>query len=209
MPKPASSAATPSRSYAGRSASERVAERRARLVAAGLELFGSRGVVATRVDDVCAEAGLTKRYFYESFSSLEEMVEAVVDQAVSDLAAVIVPAVVAGGIRDPRPALDAFVSTILADRRLVRLLVVETHLGALTAKRQQLIELAVDLWLQSDPAITADPRHLPGQRLLAHAMGGAVLEVCLAWANGRIDATPAEVVDHLVAMFDRVVTPPG
>lgn len=195
----------PTRAYRGVPAEERVAQRRSLLLAAGLELFGTRGIAATRVDDLCAEAGLTKRYFYESFASLDELIEAVVDDAVTTLAGAVVPAVETGGWRNPRPALEAFVTGILADPRLVRLLVVETHAGALTGKRQALIELAVDLWLQADPANDHDPRNLPGQRFRAHAMGGAVLEVCLAWASGRIAMTPEELVDHVVHLFERAM----
>lgn len=197
------------RSYRGVRAEDRVAERRQRLLTAGLELFGTRGIAATRVDDVCAEAGLTKRYFYESFPSLDALVEAVVDQAVAELADVVVPAVAAGGWRNPRPALEAFVTGILADTRLVRLLVVETNAGSLMDKRQSMIELAVDLWLQSDPATDPDPLRLPVQRFRAHAMGGAVLEVCLAWASGRIELTPDELVDQIVRMFERVMPRSG
>lgn len=59
--------------YAGKAASARQAERREKLLAAGVRLFGSQGFSATSIDAVCAEAGLTKRYFYESFSGSEEL----------------------------------------------------------------------------------------------------------------------------------------
>jgi AcrR family transcriptional regulator len=55
------------------SAEARVAARRARLLAAGLQLFGTQGYLHTTIDQVCAEAGLTKRYFYESFRSCEDL----------------------------------------------------------------------------------------------------------------------------------------
>lgn len=59
--------------YAGKAASDRQAERREKLLAAGIKLIGSQGFAATSIDAVCAEAGLTKRYFYESFSNSEEL----------------------------------------------------------------------------------------------------------------------------------------
>src|SRR4029077_5184552 len=58
---------TPQRAYGGVSAEDRIAARRAKLLDAGLELFGTRGYATTGVKDVCREAGLTDRYFYESF----------------------------------------------------------------------------------------------------------------------------------------------
>jgi AcrR family transcriptional regulator len=65
------------RAYGGLSPEDRVAARRARLVQAGAELFGIQGLRATTVRGVCAEAGLTDRYFYESFTSLEDLLAAV------------------------------------------------------------------------------------------------------------------------------------
>ena len=192
------------RPYKGVPADQRIAERRARLVQAGLELFGTRGIAATRVDDVCAEAGLTKRYFYESFSSLDELAVAAVDEAIAALAEVVVPAVAEHGWRNPRPVFEAFAGGLLADPRTVRLLVTETQHPALAAKRQQLIELAVDLWLESDKHTVQSPEHLSTQRLLAHAMAGAAGEVALAWGSGRLEMTLDEIIDHLVRIFERI-----
>ncbi len=75
--KSARSGAEPARQrsgrYAGKAASTRQAERRKKLLAAGIRLIGRDGYAATSIDAVCREAGLTKRYFYESFASSEEL----------------------------------------------------------------------------------------------------------------------------------------
>ena len=60
------------RSYRGMPPEQRAAQRRERFVEAGLNLFGNEGFHATTVRKLCKEAGLTDRYFYESFSSMEE-----------------------------------------------------------------------------------------------------------------------------------------
>jgi AcrR family transcriptional regulator len=65
------------RPYGGRSLEDRVATRRARFIEAGIALFGRQGFRSTTVRGVCAEAGLTDRYFYESFESLEDLLIAV------------------------------------------------------------------------------------------------------------------------------------
>lgn len=59
--------------YAGKEASTRQAERRKKLLAAGIKLIGREGYAATSIDAICSEAGLTKRYFYESFANSEEL----------------------------------------------------------------------------------------------------------------------------------------
>lgn len=199
------------RVYGGATSSQRQAARRERLIRAGLELFGTKGIAATRVDDICHEAGLTKRYFYESFSSLDDVLEAVLAEAISNLARTVVPAVTEHGWINPRPAIEALLLPLLTDPRLVRLLLIESNNGALAIRRQEMIDLAVDTWLQSDIHADRDPANLPSQRLLAHAMAGATADVAFAWVSGRLDMPIDEVVDHLVRIFNRITPrrPPG
>ncbi len=67
------------RLYAGRSASQRRAERRARLLEAGFSLFGTTGFPGTSISGLCSAAGVTERHFYEEFASREALLEAVYD----------------------------------------------------------------------------------------------------------------------------------
>lgn len=67
------------RLYGGRSAAERRAERRARLMGAGFELFGTVGFPDTSIAGLCAAASVTERHFYEEFASREALLEAVYD----------------------------------------------------------------------------------------------------------------------------------
>ena len=52
------------RTFKGQSQEERKAERRRRLIEAGINAFGERGYHAVTVRELCAEAQLTERYFY-------------------------------------------------------------------------------------------------------------------------------------------------
>ena len=73
----AAGAKQPTGRYGGRTAGERRAERRQRLLDAGLHLFGGGpGYRATSVSALCEEAGLSTRQFYEEFSNLEEVLAA-------------------------------------------------------------------------------------------------------------------------------------
>jgi len=69
--------ATVTRPYGGVKAEARRQERRLRLLAAGLTVFGNQGYHHTTVRDICVEAGLTERYFYESFKTLSDLFIAV------------------------------------------------------------------------------------------------------------------------------------
>lgn len=55
------------RDYDGKTADERVAERRARLIDAGLELFGEHGYAGTSIRAVLRQSGLRDRYFGKAF----------------------------------------------------------------------------------------------------------------------------------------------
>lgn len=65
------------RTYRGQTPEQRAAERRRRFLEAGLQLFGTIGLRAVTVRRICREAGLTDRYFYESFDTMESLLVAV------------------------------------------------------------------------------------------------------------------------------------
>lgn len=69
--------AAPARAYGGMTSEERRQMRRERLVEAGLEVFGRRGLPQTTMRDICTHARLSDRYFYESFMSVQDVFEAV------------------------------------------------------------------------------------------------------------------------------------
>lgn len=63
----------PSRIFRGVSAETRKKERLEKLIAAGFTLFGAKGFHSVTVREICVEAKLTERYFYESFPNLEAL----------------------------------------------------------------------------------------------------------------------------------------
>ncbi|MBJ8346573.1 TetR/AcrR family transcriptional regulator [Antrihabitans sp. YC2-6] len=64
------------RTYRGAGPQQRQDERRTKLIEAAYELFGTIGYRSSTVEKICATAGLTKRYFYESFDSSESLLVA-------------------------------------------------------------------------------------------------------------------------------------
>jgi AcrR family transcriptional regulator len=75
-----SETSSPARRYRGQDADVRRAERRLRLVDAGLQVFGEAGYHGATVKTICARAGLSERYFYESFANSEDLLCAVYEQ---------------------------------------------------------------------------------------------------------------------------------
>src|ERR1700752_5386127 len=67
------------RNYAGLSADERRLARRERLIEGPSRAYGELGYRNTTVKAVCEAAGLTERYFYESFANSEALLIAAFD----------------------------------------------------------------------------------------------------------------------------------
>jgi AcrR family transcriptional regulator len=119
----------PRRSYGGRSAEERRAERRERLLAAGLELFGTRGYAATSIERLCATASVSTRNFYEEFTGREELLAAlhsdVNERAAQALTAAYAEAADADLATRVERAVRAFVAVTASDPRWARIAFVE------------------------------------------------------------------------------------
>jgi AcrR family transcriptional regulator len=76
-PETPSTPGTTGRRYAGVDPEERQRQRKARLTEAALAVFGEKGYHPSTVRDVCKQAQLTSRYFYESFDSMEALFRSV------------------------------------------------------------------------------------------------------------------------------------
>ena len=195
----------PARTYRGITPSQRQAERRARLLEAGLELFGTLGYARTSIRAVSAAASLNSRYFYESFGSREDLLYSVYEQIVVDIFTKVSEAVAGEDTIEAqaRAGLRAGWTAVTEDRRKARIVAIEVvgvserlerlrretrhALAQLTADRA--LSLAGDLRLRLDPVITA--------RFL---MGG-IVELLADWINGDLTASTDEVVDHFTVLF--------
>src|SRR5438105_12011502 len=110
----------PVRPYNGVSAEDRIAARRERLLDAGLQEFGTRGYAQTGVKDICRAAGLTDRYFYESFKDSSELFVAVFDRVTERLFTIVEHAAAAAPPEPEaiaRAAISAYVRELAADTR--------------------------------------------------------------------------------------------
>lgn len=178
---------SPRRRYGGKDGRARQVERHDRLVAAGVRLFGRQGFAATSIDAVCAEAGLTKRYFYESFASSDDLLIAAYRSATREFMQSILAA--AGPHRhDARALVRAGVQQVYRFVRQhpdeARLIMIEA-----TAVRSQLGRVYghsyaefVELLVVFTKPFIDGPR--PDDAVLA-VMGrgavGAIIHLCQGW----------------------------
>lgn len=186
--------------FRGVSADDRKRVRRARLVEAAFEIAGTEGADALGVGRVCHVAGLTKRYFYESFGSLSELRSAVVDQAIEVMSTRVDPVRPTGPGGSPKEWLEVFVGALVDDERLARVLLTETHGGALSSFRHQIIDVAIAGMAPGGADVKEDLR----DRLVAYAQIGVLSELCLAWHMGRLEMDRGHLVDVLSDLFVQI-----
>ena len=185
--------------YRGVSAADRAAERRARLLAAALTVWADPAT-RTTMTAVCGEAGLSERYFYESFSGLDALLEAVMDEIAAEIERTGRAAAEAAG-DDPltrvRASVRAFMELLLDDPRKGRVAIVESV--AVPALRRRRTELLRHLAHQS----AIESRKLldsPGRSAIQDEIGGMLFiggmaELITAWLDGTLAASTDEIVE--------------
>lgn len=198
------------RPYRGVKAAERLAARRGRLLAAGLDLLGAerQDVSALTVRGVCRRAGLAARYFYESFTDKDEFVGSVFDWVVADLAATTQAAVAAVPVHEQtRAGMANIVRTIAGDARVGRLLF-STQLADPVIVRKRAESTALFAMLSGQHA--GDALRMPANDRIkagAHFAVGGVGQTISAWLAGDVRLEPDRLVDQLASLLDRLADP--
>jgi AcrR family transcriptional regulator len=107
---------------------ERRAQRRSQLIAAAIQVYGEIGYRQATVKAVCEAAGLTERYFYESFANSEDLLIACYNAVTYAVFAEIRKSgAEAGATRAERARamLRAYFSALQRDPRSARVFLVE------------------------------------------------------------------------------------
>lgn len=191
--------------YRGVSAEARVAERRAKLMAATLAVWADPDR-RTTMTAVCAEAGLTERYFYESFSGLDEALMAVMDDIATEIEETTMRAAEEAG-SDPvartRATLEAFVELLRADPRKGKVAIVEAGaMPELRRRRTDLLRHFAHRTAQEARENLGLPRRSEAEDEIAGLLFiGGVAELVTAWLDGVVDPSPEVIVDAASRSF--------
>jgi AcrR family transcriptional regulator len=116
--------AAPARRYRGLDAGERRAERRARLIAAGIRRFGTAGLRTTTVKQICSDAAMSTSHFYQEFSGRQELFWAVHGEVAGDAIASVLKV-----LDDLPEELDSAVR--LASRRILEVVLADEARAAI------------------------------------------------------------------------------
>jgi AcrR family transcriptional regulator len=195
------------RRYAQQTADQRRAERRSRLVEAAVAAFGTRGYFATSIEQLCSDAGISTRNFYDEFASREELLAALHDLLNSRAMAAVVDALAAvDGLSVEDRALAgvrAYFDVMTSDFRWARIAVVES-VGvspAMEAHRNQaLARFASLIEAEADRLAAAGVIPRRDHSLTAIALVGAINGLINQWAAGG-----SLVIEDVVAEAARLI----
>lgn len=203
-------ATKPRRQYRGVSAEKRRAERRGKLLDAGKEMFGTVGYQAATVRQICTTAGLTERYFYESFKNLNELFNTVYDRELDALRIALLAAI-AGAPRDiegmTRAALQRYFSILQDDPQSARILIIEVY--GTTHDMQRLYRRGVSDFAEIIRGIIEDQFDTTSDAtldagLLSTAVVGAHIHVAMRWLLGGYAESKEAVVENCLTIITSV-----
>ena len=186
------------RSYRGVSASERTAARRAALLDAALDLLGGDPPGSATMTAICERAGLTERYFYESFRTRDELLVALLDQVATEVLSSTVAALEGEGSPDDlvRDALDALLGVLGDDPRKGRFaLLASLEVPALRERRAVLLADFEQLLAERTRRLYGERAWVaPDDRIEALLFVGGLAELLTAWLAGSVPASREQVV---------------
>jgi AcrR family transcriptional regulator len=194
------------RTYGGKSAAERTVERRGRLVQATIALLAAYGEAGTTMTAICARAGLTERYFYESFPHREDALLAALDHVSECITTVTLEAIeTTPGSPEERvhAVMAAFVDLVSREPALGLVATVQSSATArLRARRRELIGEFADLVaheaaeLYGEQAWPADRARVQGMVYIA-----GFAELVGSWLTGEVELTADQLTTTAGDLF--------
>lgn len=203
------------RTYGGRSAADRRAERRERLLTAGLVLFGTDGYATSSIEKLCTHAGVSTRNFYEEFNSREDLLITLHARILERSFQAVQAAFADAGEAALRERLDlacrAFIHTTASDARWARLAYVEV-IGVSEAVEKHRVAWR-DKWsafmvAEAERAVLRGEARPRDFHMAAIALIGSVNELVHHYSISRGRITLDEVITEVVRLAVAAVTAP-
>ena len=158
---------------------------------------------------ICAEAGLTERYFYESFAGRDEALLAALDAVSEEIAATAVAAIEAAtgpATERVRAAIGSVVDLVVREPATARVAVVESAANPrLRARRHELVGVFADLVAREAAELFGtDAWPAPRARMHGVVFVAGLAELVATWLAGELDLTAEEVTDAGSDLFTAV-----
>ena len=196
------------RQFKGLSLSERKEARREKLIEAGIATYGTQGFFSVTVKDVCNEAKLTERYFYESFKKSEELFQTVFLKMIGKMQTCLTQAVIMAA---PEPknmvtaGLSALLTAIKDDPRMARIIYIDAMLVQDLHNQATIQETLTqfDRIIQAFVMITMPnaPQGNDEVSLMATGLNGYVTHIIIRWVSEDFKQPLDEVLAACCAVF--------
>lgn len=203
----------PSSQFKGLPLLERKALRRQKLIQAGIDCYGQSGFFAVTVKDICVAAGLSERYFYESFKKSDALFQAIFVQLISELQNNVIQAIEQEVEAEKmlRAGLLAFLSCLKQRPTMARIiyidamLVQELHQQANIRQTMQRFETIVQRLLRVlQPDYNFNEQEFSW---IATGINGYVTHIAIRWVMTDFKATLDDVLSSCELGFRQFSRP--
>jgi len=192
--------------YGGRSRQERATDRRDRILASALQLFGTHDYDDVTVAEVCTGARVSKRYFYEHFDDREDLVRALHKEQNQWLLAGIVSATPdAPGTLDEmlRPAVHQLLTLLRANPE--RAQVIYINAPRMEMRRRGVLREDARFLANMLRRVGVDPKDQDRYERMLLALVAGLSEVIIDWLSRGMTDDVDELADHLTAYCQAVL----
>jgi AcrR family transcriptional regulator len=190
-----------SRTYSGVPAEERIRVRRARLLEAAKEVFGKMGYAQATMRNICVEARLAERYFYESFDSTRTIFKVVCQDEVDLLIQAVALGLSKSTVFDKQyveSGLRAFLDFIRQDPRRVQILLIDgVWMDQMRARDGESAMLGYSRVIKSlAQGFHPDLAREINVDMAASGLMGMTVHSTIEWAHGGFEMDLEAVVRH-------------
>jgi len=194
------------RSYGGKTATERASERRERLISATIAVLAESGEGRATMTAICASAGLTERYFYESFTNLDDAILTAFDQVcteILELAARVIDDTPGTPEQRVHAVMQTFAQLVVDEPAKGKVAVMHTSSNPrLRARRNELMDVFADFVAREAAELYGDRTWPPGRaRLFGIVYIAGFAELVGAWLDGHVEQSPEELVETASDLF--------
>ncbi len=200
------------RQFKGMSLTERKQLRREKLIEAGIEAYGTHGFFSVTVKDICNEAKLTERYFYESFKKSENLFQTIFLKLIDELQHNVMQAIMQASA-DPKKMIEAGLSALLTtlqdNPRMARIiyvdamLVQELHNQATIHETMSRFDRMIHAFVMlMMPNIDRSEREIS---LVATGLNGYVTQIAIRWVMSGYKQPLAEVLSSCSIVFQSLL----
>lgn len=199
---------TKERQFKGLSMAERQQARREKLIEAGIQAYGTHGFFSVTVKDICTEAKLTERYFYESFKKSEHLFQTIFLKLIDELQQNVMQAMMQASSDHKKmieAGLTALLTTLRDNPRMARIiyidamLVQELHNQATIhetmGRFDRMIQAFVMLMM---PNLSRSAQEIS---LVSTGLNGYVTQIAIRWVMSGFKQSMEEVLSSCSIVF--------